>query len=96
MEDACYRCATDCPGDIYCKPYGYKYYKRYENDVLNHETLINKEKKIMITVGYLEHFSQSGIEKLVFYSYKEFFQFWSHHSNQGIIKLFGCSEMEDN
>jgi len=95
MEDACYRCANDCPGVEICKPYGYKYYKRHENDVLDHEIPINKEKKIMITIGYLEHFSQSGMEKFVFYSYKEFFQFWSHHSNQGIIKLYGCSEMED-
>jgi len=79
------------PGDIYCKPFKYKYYKQYKDDVLDHEIQIPKEKKIMITIGYLKHFSQSGMEKFVFYSYKEFFQFWSHHSNQGIIKLYGCS-----
>jgi len=96
MEDACYNCVANCPGDIHCKPFKCKYYKRYDNDVLDHEMQTNKDKRIMITIGYLEHFSQNSMEKYVFYSYKEFFQFWSHHSNQGIIKLFGCSEMEDD
>jgi len=47
----------------------------------------------MITVSYLEHYSQDGIEKFVFYTYKEFFQFWSHNSNKGRISLIGHTEM---
>lgn len=42
MEDACYRCVNNCPGDIYCKPYKYKFFKQYESDVLDHE----KPKKV--------------------------------------------------
>jgi len=49
----------------------------------------------MITISYLEHYSQDGIEKYVFYTYKEFFQFWSHHNTHGRISLIGHTEMEE-
>ncbi|KKR40228.1 MAG: hypothetical protein UT75_C0009G0001 [Candidatus Yanofskybacteria bacterium GW2011_GWE2_40_11] len=37
MEDVCYNCANDCPGVETCKPFKYKYYKQYKDDILDHE-----------------------------------------------------------
>jgi len=49
----------------------------------------------IIIIKYTERYSQDISDKYIFYTYKEFFQFWEKNYLNGRIELVNCSEMED-
>lgn len=48
----------------------------------------------MIMIKYTERYSQDSPDKYVFYSYKEFFDFWKKNYRNGLIELISHSEAE--
>jgi hypothetical protein len=61
VEDVCYNCVSNCPGVSFCKPNGYKYYKRYENNAVNYKK--SKEDKPQ-TISITAIIKDGGYEKL--------------------------------
>lgn len=48
----------------------------------------------MIVIKYFEHFSQDSPDKYVFYTHREFFEFWKKNYKNGSIDLISDDGME--